>query len=130
MSLAQANGRLQIPASLQAQLAAFRNRLRAVKMAEGGLIAAFVVALAFLAMFAADRAVDTPRVPRLMLFASAFLGLVAVPVAAYRWVWGSRRFEQLARILSRTEPRVGDRLLGVIELAHSDTEQARSFRLV
>ena len=130
MSLAPAHGRLQIPATLQAQLAAFRNRLRAVKMAEGALIAAFVVALAFLALFAADRAIDTPQVPRLALFGLAVLGLVAIPLAAYRWVWGSRRTEQLARILSRTEPRVGDRLLGVIELAHSDTEQARSFRLV
>jgi len=129
MSLASAHGRLQIPGSLQAQLAAFRRRLRAVKMAEGGLIAAFVLALAFLAMFAIDRAIDTPRIPRLALFALAVLGLVAVPVAAYRWVWGSRRFEQLARILSRTEPRVGDRLLGVLELAHSDSEQARSMRL-
>ena len=130
MSLAPVHGRLQIPDSLQAQLAAFRRRLRAVKLAEGALIAAFVLALAFLTMFATDRAIDTPRLPRVLLFASAVLGLVAVPHAAYRWVWGSRRFEQLARILSRTEPRVGDRLLGVIELARSDSEQARSFRLV
>jgi len=80
-------------------------------------------------MFAVDRAIDTPRAPRLAFFAAAVLGLVAVPAAAYRWVWGSRRLEQLARILSRTQPRVGDQLLGVIELARSDSEQARSLRL-
>ncbi len=129
MSLAPSHGRLRIPGSLQGQLGGFRRRLRSVKMAEGGLAAAFVVALAFLAMFAIDRAIEAPAGARSALFAVAVLGLAAVPVAAYRWVWGSRTLEQLARILSRTLPRVGDQLLGVIELSRSDSEQARSLRL-
>ncbi|MEO8499239.1 MAG: hypothetical protein ABI614_29590, partial [Planctomycetota bacterium] len=37
-----------------------------------------------------------------------------------------RRLDQLARLLSRKLPRVGDQLLGVIELASDDSEQARS----
>jgi hypothetical protein len=53
-----------------------------------------------------------------------------VPVAIYRWVWRQRRPDQLARLLARKHPRIGDQLLGVIELAHDDSEQARSRRLV
>ena len=56
-------------------------------------------------------------------------GCAALPVALYRWVWGSRQLEQLARLLAIAQPRVGDHLLGVLELAHSDSEQARSLRL-
>jgi len=129
MSLAESHGRLQIPESLRAQLGDFRRRVRAVKLAEAGSAAAFVVALAFLALFAIDRAVDTPALGRVALFTAASLGLAMVPIAAYRWVWGSRTPEQLARILGITQPRVGDHLLGVLELAHSKSEQKRSLRL-
>ncbi len=129
MSLGQTHGRLQIPESLQAQLGDFRRRVRAIKMAEAACAAATVVALAFLALFALDRAIDTASWPRAALFVAGLVGLAALPLAAYRWVWGSRTLDQLARLLSRTQPRVGDQLLGVIELAHSDSEQARSLRL-
>ena len=129
MSLGRTQGRLQIPDSLRAQLGDFRRRVRAVKMAEAGLAAVFVVAMAFLTLYALDRAIDTPTWPRMALFAAGLAGLAAVPIAAYRWVWGSRHLEQLARLLAITQPRVGDHLLGVLELAHSDSEQARSLRL-
>ncbi len=129
MSLAEAHGRLQIPESLQAQLGKFRGRVRSIKMAEAALAASLVAALVFLAMFAADRLVDAPRPARFGLLAAALLGLAIVPLAAYRWVWGSRTLEQLARILARTQPKVGDHLLGVIELSKSDSEQKRSLRL-
>ena len=49
--------------------------------------------------------------------------------ALYRWVWRNRRLEQLATLLSRKHPHVGDQLLGVIELVRSDFEQARSLAL-
>ena len=129
MSLARTHGRLQIPESLRAQLGDFRRRVRAIKLAEAGATAAFVVALAFLALFAIDRALDTPAWGRAALFIAVSLGLAMVPLAAYRWVWGSRTPEQLTRILGRTQPRVGDHLLGVLELAHSESEQRRSLRL-
>src|SRR5262249_31761335 len=46
--------------------------------------------------------------------------------ALHRWVWCHRRMEQLALLLSRKHPQVGDQLLGIIELARNDFEQARS----
>jgi len=129
MSLAETHGRLRIPDSLRAQLGAFRRRVRLVKLAEAALIAAFVFALAYLVLFGLDRAIETPLWSRLALFAASALGLLALPIAAYKWVWGSRQLEQLARILGVVEPRLGDRLLGVIELAQSESEQKRSLRL-
>src|SRR5262249_20092711 len=41
-------------------------------------------------------------------------------------IWRNRRLEQLARLLSRKHPHVGDQLLGIIELVRSESEQARS----
>ncbi len=58
------------------------------------------------------------------------LACAVVPYAFHRWVWRQRRPDQLARLLARKHPRIGDQLLGVIELAHDRSEQARSRRLV
>ena len=52
-----------------------------------------------------------------------------IPWALHRWVWRHRRLEQLARLLARKHPRVGDQLLGIIELVRNDFEQARSHDL-
>src|SRR5690606_10597283 len=54
---------------------------------------------------------------------------LVVPYYFHKWVWRNRHLEQLARLLSRKLPRVGDQLLGVLELSHSQREQARSRRL-
>ena len=129
MSLARTHGRLHLPESLEAQLLEFRRRVWSIKMAEALGTAAFGVVAAFLVMFALDRAWDTPGWPRAALFAAAALGCAAVPVALHRWVWKNRRPEQLARLLTRTHPHVGDQLLGVIELVRNEFEQARSREL-
>ncbi len=60
------------------------------------------------------------------LFVAAVVGCVKLPVALYHWVWRHRRLEQLARLLARKHPSVGDQLLGIIELSHNEFEQARS----
>src|SRR5262249_41627945 len=49
--------------------------------------------------------------------------------ALHRWIWRQRRLEQLARLVARTFPSVGDQLLGIIELANNEFEQARSIAL-
>src|SRR5438874_2615447 len=114
MSNARAQDRLQLPEGLRAQLLGFRRRVWWVKAAEAAGAAAFGVGVAFLLMFAVDRAWDTPGWLRGVLLAAAALGCANVPLALHRWVWRHRRLEQLARLLGRAEPRVGDQLLGVI----------------
>lgn len=130
MSIAQSNERLQIPDSLRRQLDDFRRRVWTLKLVEAGALAACGAVAAFLALFALDRLLDTPGGPRLALFGLAALACLAVPYALHRWVWRQRRPDQLARLLARKHARIGDQLLGVIELAHDRSEQARSRRLV
>src|SRR6516165_114640 len=126
MSLAQTPDRLQLPETLRAQLLDFRRRVWTIKMIEAVAAAVFGLLLSFLVMFAVDRVWDTPAWVRVALFVAAWVGFALLPVAIYRWVWRNRRLEQLARLLSRRHPQVGDQLLGVIELARDDSEQARS----
>ncbi|HEV3120958.1 MAG TPA: hypothetical protein VGY53_03610, partial [Isosphaeraceae bacterium] len=126
MSLGKTHERLQLPESLQAKLLGFRKRVWWIKMAEAACMAVFGILVAFLVMFLLDRVWETPLWPRAGLFAAALAGCALVPLALYRWVWRNRHLEQLARLLSRKLPQVGDQLLGVIELVHSDSEQARS----
>jgi hypothetical protein len=95
-------------------------------MIEAACGAVFGVVVPFLALFALDRLGDSAGWLRGTLFALAVAGCATIPWALHRWVWRNRRLEQLARLLSRKHPHVGDQLLGVIELVENDAEQARS----
>ncbi len=53
-----------------------------------------------------------------------------LPWIVYRWVWQSRRLEQVARILKSQLPRVGDHLLGIVELARAKNNAGQSETLV
>jgi hypothetical protein len=129
MFLSSQQRRLVLPASLQEQMYAFRRRVWAIKLMEAAAGAAFGVLVAYLTTFLLDRFFDTPANLRLGIFAAAVVGCALVPLAMHRWIWRQRRLEQLARLLSRTHPRIGDQLLGIIELVNSESEQARSLAL-
>lgn len=129
MSLIQTPDRLQLPGALEAQLHDFRRRVWSIKMIEAACAAVFGLVVPFLAMFAIDRLWDSPAWMRGGLFLLTACGLAFVPYAVHRWVWRNRRLEQLARLLARKHPHVGDQLLGIIELVHDDSEQARSREL-
>ena len=96
------------------------------KMVEAASIAIFSICMAFLCVFIADRLTNTPSG-------------CAPPCSCWHWpaAWSRRcicttgfggigNWNNLARLLSRKLPRIGDQLLGVIELSHSEAEQARS----
>jgi hypothetical protein len=129
MYLSPHERRLALPATLQEQIYAYRRRVWAIKLIEATAGAAFGVLLAYLTTFVLDRFFDTPAELRLGIFIAAIVGCALVPLALHRWVWRQRRLEQLARLLSRTHPRIGDQLLGIIELVNSESEQARSLTL-
>ena len=64
---------------------------------------------------------------RLLLLLSGATGLALwFPLKWHRWVWQTRQLEQAARLLRHRFPRVGDQLLGIVELAHNEMEQERS----
>jgi hypothetical protein len=126
MSLAYAPDRLKLPETLEAQLHEFRRRVWAIKLVEAVAAAAFSLLVGYLVLFCIDRLWDTPVWLRAGLFVAAVAGCIKLPLALYRWVWRHRRLEQLARLLSRKHPSVGDQLLGIIELSQNEFEQARS----
>ena len=126
MSLAYAPDRLRLPDSLQGQMHEFRRKVWMIKTIEAVAAAAFGVLIAYLFLFGLDRLFDTPGWLRISLFVVAALACANIPLALHRWVWRHRRLEQLARLLARKHPRVGDQLLGIIELVRNDFEQARS----
>ena len=106
-----------IPESLRVQLSDFRRHLWRVKILES--VAAGVIGLlvSFLLVYGLDRFFQTPGLVRLgILVAGVSLFAVFAPYWLHRWVWGQRREAQLARLIARRYPGLGDRLLGVIEL--------------
>ena len=130
MSVAQVREPLRLPATLETQMRGFRRRVWTIKTAEAAAAAVCVVMLAFLCSFALDRLWDTPSWLRFSVWAAAMCGCAAVPFQLHRWIWRQRRLEQLARLLTAKLPRLGDQLLGIIELTHDEDEQARSRALL
>ena len=118
---------LELPARLCAKLEGFRRRLRTIKLAEAILAATLGLLLCFLTVFVCDRLGDTPAWARSVFLGVGAAGLVVwLPRQWHRWVWQTRQLEQVARLLRHTFPRLGDQLLGVVELVHGGFEQDRS----
>jgi hypothetical protein len=129
MSNAHWQNELRIPEALTEQLRDFRRCVWTIKLSEALAIAATSVLAAFACLFALDRLFDTPAWLRTCIAAAAIVGCAVVPWFFYRWMWRFHRLEQLARLLSRKMPSVGDQLLGILELAQNRWEQSRSFTL-
>jgi hypothetical protein len=108
--------RIRLPGELERKLVSFRRLLWRVKMIEAVAAGICGVLLGYVILFALDRVTDTPRWCRTALFTAAVAACLAVPLAARRWIWQHRTFEQIARLIARTFPGFGDQLLGAIEI--------------
>ncbi len=110
---------VRIPESLRKQLEAFRRHLWRIKVIESAAAGLAGLLVSFLLVYGLDRFVPTPGWLRLgLLLCGTVLFAGFAPYWIHRWVWGHRREEQLARLISRKYSGLGDRLLGVIELQH------------
>jgi hypothetical protein len=109
--------RAPLPESLKGQLNTFRSQLWRVKAAEAILAGCFGLLFSYLLVFGLDRLWATPPLVRLaILIGGTSLFVFFAPYWIHRWVFGHRREDQLARLIARKFPRLGDRLLGVVEL--------------
>jgi hypothetical protein len=126
------NGSHPLPPVLSSKLAEFRRRVWVVKLAEGILAAAFGLAISYLFVLGLDRLFNTPAWLRgLFLLAGALVPGLGLPLKWHKWVWRQRRLEDAARLLRHKFPRLGDQLLGIVELAKEDSKlTGRSERLV
>jgi len=124
---------LDLPDGLRMRLEQFRRRLWYVKLLEGILAAAFGLLLSYLLVFGLDRLFDTPGKLRIAVLIAGAAGFaILFPLKCHRWIWRQRRFEQVARLLKYRYPRLGDQLLGIVELAHGEQsgDFGRSEKLV
>lgn len=110
---------LPLPPRLRRTLERFRERLWSVKIAEGALAGLLGLGLSYLGVFVLDRLFDTPAWLRISLLAAGFaVPALGLPLLWHRWVWRQRTLADAARYLKRRDPKVGDELLGIVELAH------------
>lgn len=110
---------LPLPPRLRTTLERFRERLWSVKIAEGALAGLLGLGLSYLLVFALERFFDTPAWLRAILLLAGFaVPALGLPLLWHRWVWRQRTFADAARYLKRRHPRLGDELLGIVDLAH------------
>ena len=126
------NGHLPLPPVLSSKLSDFRRRVWLVKLTEGLLAALTGLALSYLVVLVLDRFMETPPWLRGTLLAlGAAVPGIGLPLQWHRWVWRQRRLEDAAKLLRWKFPRLGDQLLGIVELAKQDSAvSGRSERLV
>ncbi len=115
-----------LPQNLADELDRFRRRLWQIKIAESVFAGFFGLLFSYLLVFGLDRLMPTGPWLRLgILLAGTSLFIGFAPYWLRRWVWSHRYESQLARLIARKYPQMGDRLLGVIEL-QDQTEDAAS----
>ena len=127
MKVQAPHSELELPSGIRGKLEEFRRRVWMVKLAEGLLAALFGLLLSYLFVFVMDRFWDTPGWMRALILVAGAAGLgIWFPLKWHRWVWRTRQLEQVSRLLRHKMPRLGDQLLGIVELVHSEVEQERS----
>jgi len=107
---------IELPRDLERRLGAFRGLVRRIKITEAACGAVCGLLVAYLVLFVLDRFVETPPWARVVIFAAAVAACAAVPAALHRWVWCQRGLDQVARLIGRRFPSMGDELLGIIEI--------------
>lgn len=114
-----------IPETLRRQLEDFRRHLWRIKILEAFIAGLIGLLVSFLLVYGLDRVWQTPGLVRLLiLVVGTSLFAVFAPFWLHRWVWRHRRESELARLIARRYPGLGDRLLGVIELQAQNEDVA------
>ncbi len=122
---------LNIPPVLQSKLEEFRNRLWSVKIGEGALAGIAGLIASFLIVLLVDRAFNTPIWLRVSLLIFGFaIPAVGIPFRYHKWVWRKRSLGAIARVLRKRYPRIGDELLGIVDLARERQTMGYSQALV
>ncbi len=124
------NQRVELPAMTRQRLEEFQKRVRFIKVVEGVLAGLFGLTTSYIAVFLLDRFIDTPAVMRVLILIAGALGMgLFFPLKCHRWIWGTRTMAQVAGLVRHKFPRLGDQLLGVVELTMSEQNTFESSTL-
>ena len=106
-----------IPEELRVKLENFKSSLWRIKIAEACLAGLFGLIISFLIVFTLDRFIETPHGVRLVILViGVSVFALFAPYWIHRWVYGHRHEGQIARLIAKKFPSLGDRLLGAVEL--------------
>ena len=123
------SGELPIPPNLKQKLEAFQSRLWSIKIAEGALAGLAGLGVSYLLTFILDRLFDTPTLFRAIILLAGFaIPAIGLPLRWHRWIRQQKSLKQIARLLRRKFPRLGDELLGIVEL--SDSQNGNNSRVL
>ena len=115
-----------LPKDLAKQFAKLERKLWVKETTIAVLGALLVFVLAWALAFASDRLWDTPVRLRSALLICTGIGMLAYLVVWLRnWRWDRRDERSFARIIQMTQRRLGDKLLGAVELANGELQQGR-----
>src|SRR5688572_19338538 len=109
---------VSLPESLRRQFLDLRKRLFSFETVFAVAFAFTAIFAGILLSFASDRLWDSPVWLRLFLFGGTCAGLIGV--AGWwmqRWLFRRRDLREFAMLVQRKYRRLGDRLLGIVELA-------------
>lgn len=118
--------KIQLPSKLELRFGQLRRRLRRVQTLQALLAVFTALGVSYLAVFLLDRSWDTAQAVRAAILGA---GLVAAGWVALRWMfrWIVRRpgVKELASLVQRRYRQLGDRLLGIVELADESARPPR-----
>jgi len=125
MSRKEKFSRKDLPDELHQQFTLVERRLWRVETAMAVCLAAAGLFGSYLVLFFSDRLWDSPGWLRLSLLAAG-VGITVGSVVWWlsRWVFHKRDTRALAKLVQRRYRRLGDRLLGIVELADEDKRPA------
>jgi hypothetical protein len=110
-----------LPEGLRRQFEEVQRQLWKVETTVAICAIASGLILSYLALFVSDRLWETPIWLRVTFF---FCGLAIAALAGFewarRWIWRPRKLPALANLVQKKYRRLGDRLLGIVELANEE----------
>ena len=117
--------RVNLPAGLRGQFKKVEQRLWEVETTTALCRIAACLILSLLLVFLCDRVWETPAWARVVILLAGLAGALAGGAVWWRhWVWQRRDERALAGLVQLKFRRLGDRLLGIVELADEKNHPA------
>ena len=117
----------EVPKELKLQLESFKKKLWIIKVTESVLAGTLGIAISFLLLFFLERFIELPVWLRAINFLVCIVTFAFIlPFTLNKWVFKHRRKNQIAQLIAKKFPHLGDQILGVIELEEQNGKNISS----